>query len=631
MKTRTVTTDLHRAVAGLQGGKSFRFARVPDGFDAFVAADLVRGLADKAEGRAVALLVVSRDGQRSRAFQDALAFAAPEIEVLDFPAWDCQPYDRISPNAAVSARRMTALARLAASSSSREKPRVLCTTVNALVQRVPPRDDDRGRTRSPPRPATASTPKISCAGSRPTASLRASTVRDTGDYAVRGGIVDLFPPGLPSPIRLDFFGDTLESIRAFDPETQRSTATLRSLDLVPMSEVQLTTQSMKRFRQAYVAGIRRADVRRSAVRGGQRGPAPSRHGTLAAAVPRRTWVRCSTIAGDAPIFLDNLAEDAAGERLAQVKDYYDARKEQFDHDKGGASLQAAAARCALSRADRIPRNARCVRARQRITPFDVPENPRETIIDCGGAAGAQFRARAQRRERQCFRGGGRPYRGAARGGHDGHRRRLVGRVARSSRRRARRTRTEEDRAGVVARAGARRQRRAARGHRRRAGLRRRPDRGHRRTGHSRRPPRARRQAPQDAPRTCCATCRRWPPAISSSMPITASAASSRLRRSRRSACRTTASNCIMRAATSCSCRSRISNFCRAMARNPRATRCSTSSAAPAGRTARRGCASASARSRRASSDSRRSARLKPRRNSSRRMAPIEEFCVALSL
>ena len=53
---------------------------------------------------------------------------------------------------------------------------------------------------------------------------RASTVRDVGDYASRGGILDLYPPGAAAPVRLDFFGDTLESIRAFDPETQRSTS-----------------------------------------------------------------------------------------------------------------------------------------------------------------------------------------------------------------------------------------------------------------------------------------------------------------------------------------------------------------------------------------------------------------------
>ncbi len=79
--------------------------------------------------------------------------------------------------------------------------------------------------------------------------LRTSTVRETGEYAVRGGIVDLYAPGIPVPVRLDFFGDTLESIRSFDPETQRTVGQMRSLDLVPMSEAQLTTETIRRFRR----------------------------------------------------------------------------------------------------------------------------------------------------------------------------------------------------------------------------------------------------------------------------------------------------------------------------------------------------------------------------------------------
>ena len=77
-------------------------------------------------------------------------------------------------------------------------------------------------------------------------------MREAGEYAVRGGIIDLFPPGVPDPVRLDFFGDTLESIRTFDPETQRSNDQLHALDLVPVAEFQLTTETIRRFRTGYV-------------------------------------------------------------------------------------------------------------------------------------------------------------------------------------------------------------------------------------------------------------------------------------------------------------------------------------------------------------------------------------------
>ncbi len=84
-------------------------------------------------------------------------------------------------------------------------------------------------------------------------------MREAGDYAVRGGIIDLFAPGMDEPVRLDFFGDTLESIRSFDPETQRTTTELRALDLVPMAEFQLTSDTIRLFRTGYVAAFGAAD------------------------------------------------------------------------------------------------------------------------------------------------------------------------------------------------------------------------------------------------------------------------------------------------------------------------------------------------------------------------------------
>ena len=131
-------TDLKRAVAELRKGGSFTLSCVPEGFDAFCVAELAQALARDAERRAVVFVHIARDDQRARAFNEAMGFAAPHIEVVDLPAWDCQPYDRVSPNASIAARRMTALARLARSRSSEERPRLLSTSVAAVLQRVPP-------------------------------------------------------------------------------------------------------------------------------------------------------------------------------------------------------------------------------------------------------------------------------------------------------------------------------------------------------------------------------------------------------------------------------------------------------------------------------------------------------------
>ena len=73
--------------------------------------------------------------------------------------------------------------------------------------------------------------------------MRASTVSERGEFAIRGGVIDVFPPGAEEPVRLDLFGDTLESIRTFDPETQRSTRQLQAVDLLPVSEALLDADS----------------------------------------------------------------------------------------------------------------------------------------------------------------------------------------------------------------------------------------------------------------------------------------------------------------------------------------------------------------------------------------------------
>src|ERR1700750_1003545 len=93
----------------IRPGQTLTLAGVADGAEGFVLADVLRGLA--AKGTAP-LSVVCRDGALMAALARALAFFAPDVEVLTFPAWDCLPYDRVSPNAAVVARRMVALSRL---------------------------------------------------------------------------------------------------------------------------------------------------------------------------------------------------------------------------------------------------------------------------------------------------------------------------------------------------------------------------------------------------------------------------------------------------------------------------------------------------------------------------------------
>jgi transcription-repair coupling factor (superfamily II helicase) len=386
------------AATRLRQKTAITLARAPEGFDAFVVADLVRALAREAEHRAVALTFLARDSVRAQNFVDALAFAAPEIEALVLPAWDCQPYDRVSPNAAVAAARMTALARLALTRGARERPRILVTTVNAITQRAPPRAYVAKAALSIAPGNVLAMEKLA-AWLESNGFSRASLVRDVGDYAQRGGILDLYAPALPAPIRLDFFGDTLESIRAFDPETQRSTGQLRSLDLTPMSEAQLTSDSIRRFRQGYAAEFgapRRGDAIYEAVSEGRR------------AIGLEHWLplfyeKLDTIfdyVGAAPLVIDARAEDVAKNRFAQIEDYYGARKFAREHDPVANDYQPLKPdRLYLSPSEFA--EALAARPLARLQPFEAAPQALD-VIDCGGRPGRDFAPERQNESANVF-------------------------------------------------------------------------------------------------------------------------------------------------------------------------------------------------------------------------------------
>ena len=372
----------------LAPGRPLIFADVADGAEGFVLADLARAVAAQKSPPATSLLVICRDGARMAQLHRALAFFAPEIAVAEFPAWDCQPYDRASPLPGIVAQRMTALARLARL-KGQERLSVVLTTVNAIVQRVPARGLVAGQ-------AFSAVPGNMLAMDGIVGWLelngytRASTVREAGEYAVRGGLIDLFPPGVPDPVRLDFFGDTLESIRTFDPETQRSHDQLHALDLVPVAEFQLTTDTIRQFRTGYVKafGATHADdLLYQAVSEGRRYSGmehwlPLFHDhldTLFDYLP------------GTPVVVEPLAEDAAKERFAQIADYYEARTQNMapgPHAGAGAPykplppdrlyLAEAEWRAHLDGAELV-----------RLTPFAAPEGT-ASVLDAGTRQGRNF-------------------------------------------------------------------------------------------------------------------------------------------------------------------------------------------------------------------------------------------------
>ncbi|MFN4358802.1 transcription-repair coupling factor [Sphingopyxis alaskensis] len=215
-------------------------ARAADGFLPLLLADLARA-SDKR------LVYVATDDAAMQAIADAAPFFAPDLTVHRFPAWDCLPYDRAGPSMRVSADRLATLSALQAAPRRGE---LILTTVAAITQ----------RTLTPFRIRQLAT--TLAAGQRidrdALAELlvangfsRVDTVADQGEFAVRGGLLDLFPAGEETGLRVDFFGDEIESIRRFDPADQRSLGPAKALQLLPASETLLDEATIKRFRSAY--------------------------------------------------------------------------------------------------------------------------------------------------------------------------------------------------------------------------------------------------------------------------------------------------------------------------------------------------------------------------------------------
>jgi len=212
----------------------------PEGWDAFL-------LAQRRREHTGSILHVTRDDARMARLAEALAFVMPEAEILRFPAWDCLPYDRVSPAAALVSERIATLARLLDKPTG---PRIVLTTVNALVQRVPPRSAFTGANMTLTVGGDVKPEKLA-EFLEANGYGRAGTVMEPGEYAIRGGIIDIFPSGESEPVRLDLFGDTIESIRAFDPSSQRSAGKRTKLSLRPVSEVPLGKESIARFRTGW--------------------------------------------------------------------------------------------------------------------------------------------------------------------------------------------------------------------------------------------------------------------------------------------------------------------------------------------------------------------------------------------
>ena len=290
-----------------------RLGGAPPGHDARVLASMA--------GRDGPLIHISRDDAQMARMADWLGFFAPRLKLLRFPSWDCLPYDRNSPRSDIVSERLATLAALADGA----RPDILLTTANAFLQRVPARAEVAGSRFAGETGGAVDTEALLAFLERH-GYQRAETVMEPGEYAVRGGLIDLFPAGEAAPLRIDLFGDEIEEIRRFDPIDQRSTDRLERFELVPASEVVLTGESIARFREGYRAefgAVTADDPLYEAVSAGRR------------AVGIEHWLplfcrALETLADylpDAAVVEDEQAGAARDVRLEAIADHYAARRD----------------------------------------------------------------------------------------------------------------------------------------------------------------------------------------------------------------------------------------------------------------------------------------------------------------
>ncbi|PZO65338.1 MAG: transcription-repair coupling factor, partial [Pelagerythrobacter marensis] len=317
--------DLQRILAAKT---PLTLAALARGAQPLVLSDLARA-AQGAQGKGRAVLITADDAAM-RAASEAAHFFAPELEVLEFPAWDALPYDRASPALSISARRLATLHRLQARGAGAQ---LLVTTINAVLQRVLTPFRIREAIREF-KPGTTIGHDSLIALLQRQGYSRTDTVIDAGEYAVRGSIFDIYPSGLDGGLRLDFFGDELESLRLFDPATQISTGALNSHLLLPASEALLDDDTIRRFRSGYREAFGAAatgDPLYQAVSDGRR-LAGMEH-WLPLFEERLVTLFDHLAPGDV-IIAESAALPAADERLTDIADYRQARAEAAGQGAG---------------------------------------------------------------------------------------------------------------------------------------------------------------------------------------------------------------------------------------------------------------------------------------------------------
>ncbi|MBX7146148.1 MAG: transcription-repair coupling factor [Alphaproteobacteria bacterium] len=231
--------------------QSYQCGGIPQGFDIFVIKDFFENFKRTgfSDNNFLTWLHIVNDEIRLAEFETSFTFFAPDIELVVIPAWDCLPYDRSSPHKEILGKRIEAFIKIKEYQKSK-KSFVVVTSVASILQFVPPQsffDDKIIKLEKGIDQSLDQLKKLLINQGY----SRVETVIESGEFASRGDILDIFPAGKDNPFRIDFFGDKVENIREFDAHSQRTIQTLDTVDLKPIGEILLDDQTVERFRQNY--------------------------------------------------------------------------------------------------------------------------------------------------------------------------------------------------------------------------------------------------------------------------------------------------------------------------------------------------------------------------------------------
>ena len=352
---------------------------MPEGYAALKVAEAAL---DRAH--AAPILWVLRDDRHMATTEAVLRTLRPDLDVAAFPAWDCLPYDRVSPNPSVSGLRLATFVRLAGAA-----PDIVLTTVNAVTQRVPPRAQFLGARLQL---AIGSVTRHDVLIERLTGwgYRRTGTVMEPGEFAARGSLLDVFPAGSEHPARIDFFGDDVESIRVFDPMSQRTSGGLDALEILPFSEVPFDREGQDRFRDGYrrtFGAVRDDDPLFEAVSGGVPYPGmehwlPLFHGTMETLLDH---------VQPGVVLVEQDFSDRVAERWELIGDYAAARRAGTRRSAGAPAYKPLEPeRLYLPPEELQARIAECPNGV--LIPFAGPPQ----TVDLGGAAGRNFAGEGHR-------------------------------------------------------------------------------------------------------------------------------------------------------------------------------------------------------------------------------------------